>query len=45
MACMFLLVTALGWNDKIAKIIVQVFVVIGNYILSKFFVFRRRDEE
>lgn len=45
MACMFLMVTLLGWNDKIAKIIVQVFVVAGNYILSKFFVFRGREEK
>ncbi|MCD7746005.1 MAG: GtrA family protein [Lachnospiraceae bacterium] len=41
MACMFLMVTLMGMNDKIAKLIVQVIVTIGNYILSKFFVFKK----
>ena len=41
MACMFLMVTLLGWNDKVAKIIVQVLVTIGNYVLSKFLVFKK----
>ena len=41
MAAMFLLVTVLGMNDKIAKLIVQVLVVVGNYIFSKFLVFRK----
>ena len=40
MACMFLLVTALGIIDKIAKLIVQVIVTVANYVLSKFIVFR-----
>ena len=40
MACMFLLVTALGISDKIAKLIVQVIVTVANYVLSKFIVFR-----
>ena len=39
---MFLLVTMIGMNDKIAKLIVQVIVTIGNYILSKYFVFKKR---
>lgn len=42
MACMFLMVTLAGWNDKIAKIIVQVLVTVGNYVLSKFLVFRKK---
>lgn len=41
MACMFLMVTLLGWNDKAAKIIVQVLVTVGNYVLSKFLVFKK----
>ncbi len=40
MGCMFLLVTVLGGNDKIAKLIAQVIVMVGNYILSKFLVFK-----
>lgn len=42
MGCMFLMVTLLGWNDKIAKLIVQVIVTVANYILSKFIVFRKK---
>lgn len=41
MACMFLMVTLLGWNDKVAKLIVQVLVTVGNYVLSKFLVFKK----
>ena len=40
MGCMFLMVTVLGINDKFAKLVVQVIVTVGNYLLSKFFVFR-----
>ncbi len=42
MVIMFLLVTVLHGNDKIAKLIVQVVVTIGNYIISKFFVFKKK---
>ena len=42
MGVMFLLVTIIGMNDKVAKLIVQVLVTIGNYILSKMFVFNNR---
>ncbi|MCI6868271.1 MAG: GtrA family protein [Lachnospiraceae bacterium] len=41
MGCMFLMVTLFGWNDKIAKLIVQVIVTVANYVLSKFIVFRK----
>ena len=41
MGCMFLMVTLLGWNDKIAKLIIQVIVTVANYVLSKFIVFRK----
>lgn len=40
MGCMFLMVSILKINDKIAKIIVQVIVTVGNYIISKFFIFK-----
>ena len=38
MGIMFVAVTLLGMNDKIAKLIVQVVVTIANYVISKFFV-------
>ena len=41
MVCMFLMVSVLKWNDKVAKLIVQVIVTVGNYILSKFLVFKK----
>lgn len=41
MAAMFLLVTLMGIDDKIAKLIVQIIVTIGNYIFSKFLVFKK----
>ena len=41
MAFMFLLVTIINMNDKIAKLIVQVLVMISNYILSKYIVFTK----
>lgn len=44
MGIMFLLVTVLHGNDKIAKLIVQVVVTIGNYIISKFFVFKKKKD-
>ena len=40
MGTMFLLVTIIGMNDKIAKLIVQVIVTVGNYLFSKLLVFR-----
>ncbi len=42
MACMFIMVTVLEINDKIAKLAVQVIVMVLNYVLSKLFVFRKR---
>ena len=38
---MFLMVSLMGINDKIAKIVVQIVVTIANYLLSKFFVFKK----
>ncbi len=42
MGTMFLLVTVMGVNDKIAKLVVQVIVTVGNYVISKIFVFKKR---
>ena len=42
---MFLGVTVLGFNDKVMKLIVQFFVMAGNYIISKFFVFKDKKQE
>ena len=41
MFIMFLMVTLMGINDKISKIIVQVVVIVLNYIFSKLFVFKK----
>ena len=41
MLSMFIMVSVLSWNDKIAKLIVQVIVIVVNYILSKLFVFKK----
>lgn len=42
MGCMFFMVTMCGFSDKLAKLVVQVIVTVGNYILSKFLVFRNK---
>lgn len=39
---MFILVTVLGWNDKISKIIVTFTVIVANYFLSKLWVFNKK---
>lgn len=41
MFIMFLMVTLMGINDKISKIIVQVVVIVLNYLFSKLFVFKK----
>lgn len=41
MAIMFIFVTLLKGNDKIFKLLSQVLVIIGNYILSKLLVFKK----
>ncbi len=42
MLIMYVFVTKLSLNDKIIKIIDQVVVIVGKYVLSKFFVFKRK---
>lgn len=41
MIIMFVMVTVIGINDKISKLVVQVVVTILNYVFSKIFVFRK----
>ncbi len=40
MFIMFIIVTVFKGNDKIGKLVSQVVVTVGNYILSKLFVFK-----
>ena len=42
MLLMYLLVTICKYNDKIMKIAVQIIVIILNYLLSKFLVFKKK---
>jgi len=42
MLIMFITVTVLGMNDKVAKLIVQVVVTITNYVFSKYLVFNKK---
>ena len=43
MFLMWLLVTKLSFNDKVIKIIVQVAVIVLNYVFSKFLVFKKKN--
>ncbi len=43
MGTMFLLVTVLSFNENISKIIAMVLVTVGNYVISKIFVFKKRE--
>ena len=45
MGIMFATVTALHWNDKIMKLVVQVIVLVANYVISKFLVFRKKPTD
>lgn len=45
MLIMFVTVTLLGMNDKLAKLVVQVVVTVLNYIFSKFLVFGKAKDE
>lgn len=44
MLIMFCLVTIIGMNDKIAKLLVQAIIMVTNYVLSKFVVFKKQSE-
>lgn len=43
MALMFLMVTVIHINDKIAKILVQFIILVLNYIFSKYLVFNNKN--
>lgn len=45
LAGMFIFVSVLGMNDYVAKIVVGIVVVIINYVFSKLWIFRRKDEK
>ncbi len=40
----WLTVTVLGQNEMIGKLETQVLVIVGNYFISKFFVFKNREK-
>lgn len=42
MLLMYLLVTVLHFNDKIIKLVAQIIVILVNYFLSKFIVFKKK---
>lgn len=44
MFIMFMIVTVFNGNDKIGKLVTQVVVTVGNYILSKLFVFKEGND-
>jgi putative cell wall teichoic acid glycosylation protein gtcA len=44
MGLMFLLVSTLHFNDKIVKIIIQIIIIILNYILSKLIIFKKENK-
>lgn len=41
MGCMWLMVTAIGVNHRIAKLVSMVLVTVGNYVISKLLVFKK----
>ena len=45
MLIMFISVSLLHFNDKISKLVSQVIVIIGNYIISKFLVFNDKKSK
>ncbi len=43
MLCMYILVDLFSINDILAKILVQIIVVVLNYVFSKLFIFKKKD--
>ena len=39
--CLFAMVSLMGMNDKISKIVVQFIVTVSNYVISKCFIFKK----
>ena len=44
MLTMFIMVSVLNINDRISKLASQFIVISGNYIISKFFVFKKKKD-
>lgn len=44
MLTMFIMVSTLHINDRVSKLVSQVLITIGNYIISKFFVFKKEEK-
>ena len=44
MLTMFIMVSTLNINDRVSKLVSQVLITIGNYIISKFFVFKKEEK-
>ena len=44
-AMMLLMVNAMHINETFSKIFVSVLVMIGNYVISKFFVFKKKESD
>ena len=42
MLTMFIMVTTLSINDKLSKLVSQIIIIIGNYLISKFLVFKSK---
>ena len=42
MLMMYIFVSVLKFDDKVIKLIVQVIVIVLNYVLSKFIVFKKK---
>ena len=45
MLCMHILATRIGLNDRVSKILDQFIILIANYLISKFIVFRKKNKE
>lgn len=43
--CMFVFVKILCWNDLLIKVIANIAVIVLNYIASKFFIFKRGNND
>ena len=44
-AILFVFITRLRWSSITVKVVAQVCVIIANYVVSRFFVFTRRDKD
>ena len=42
---MALMVSVIRMNDKVAKIICQIVIIVGNYLISKIFVFKNKNNK